>query len=372
LIVVWAVLIVLFIAFMVMTHEAGHFLAAKAVGIKPETFSIGFGPEIVGWDRGGTRYAIKWIPAGGSVKILGMNPDEEIPEDLKPYSYYEAPPWKRAVVVVAGSFVHLCIALFLFYLIFWPVGYQVLTGRIGQIQKTVKLTSGEVLDGPAYEAGLKKGDLVVAVDGKAVDDWSELSSALQSKPGEQVTLKVQRGDETFTVKATLLDVDGRGILGIRVDTDDTFTRRSNPLNAVGQAVKEMGRVSGALFKGLGSLFSVKTLKELVGLTPRTQESPQSIVGATRLTFQAAGQGASVFLYVVAYLFFFLAIFNLLPLPPFDGGHLLVIVVEKVTGKRIDVRKLMPIAWAVIIVLSLVALRLAMLDIFNPLRNPFKP
>ncbi|HEY5532607.1 MAG TPA: site-2 protease family protein, partial [Candidatus Anoxymicrobiaceae bacterium] len=139
-----------------------------------------------------------------------------------------------------------------------------------------------------------------------------------------------------------------------------------------QAGREMGRVSVALGKGIASLFSLHTLKVLFNMTPRNQESPQSIVGATRVAFQAAGQGISVFLYVVAYLFFFLALFNLLPLPPFDGGHLLVIIIEKVFGKRIDVRKLMPIAWAVIIVLSIVALRLAMLDIFKPLPNPFKP
>jgi RIP metalloprotease RseP len=260
----------------------------------------------------------------------------------------------------------------IFYLIFWPVGYRVLTGKIGEVQKTVRLSSDEVLDGPAYEAGLKKGDLVKSVDGVQVHDWSSLSEELQMRPGEEVTLVVQRGSESFTAKAGLLDIDGRGILGIRVDTNDVFTKRSNPLTAVGQAFKEMGRVTVALFKGLGSLFSMKTLKELLGISQRTQESPQSIVGATRLTFQAAGQGISVFLYVVAYLFFFLAIFNLLPLPPFDGGHLLVIIIEKLFHKKIDVRKLMPIAWAVIIVLSLVALRLAMLDIFNPLRNPFKP
>lgn len=371
-VVIWAAVILLFIAFMILTHEAGHFFAAKAVGIKPQTFSIGFGPEIAGWDRKGTRYAIKWFLAGGSVKILGMDPDEEVPEEEKPYSYYAAPHWKRAVVIVAGSFVHICIALLLFSLIFWPVGYQVLTGRIGEVQKTVRAADGQVLEGPGHIAGLRKGDIVTSVDGERVSDWSELSAELRKRPGETVSLTYRRGQRELSATARLLDIDGRGILGIRVDTGSSYSRRSNPVTAVGQGAKEMGRVSGALFKGLGSLFSVKTLKELLGMAPRTQESPQSIVGATRLTFEAAGQGASVFLYVVAYLFFFLAIFNLLPLPPFDGGHLMVIVIEKVFRREVDIRKLMPIAWAVILVLSLVALRLAMLDIFNPLRNPFQP
>ncbi len=371
-VVVWAIVVILFIAFMILTHEAGHFFAAKAVGIRPETFSIGFGPEIVGWDRKGTHYAVKWFLAGGSVRILGMDPDEEVPEEEKPYSYYAAPHWKRAVVIVAGSFVHICIAFLLFYIIFWPVGYQVLTGKMATVQKTVKATDGQVYPGPGYTAGLQKGDTITAVDGKKVSDWNQLSAELQKRPGETVNLTFKRGRQTLSTSAKLLDIDGRGILGVVVDLNSVYTKRSNPAAAVGQAFQEMGRVSVALVKGLGSLFSVRTLKELLGLAPRTQESPQSVVGAARLTFEAAHQGISVFLYVVAYLFFFLAIFNLLPLPPFDGGHLLVIIIEKVFHREIDIRKLMPVAWAVIIVLSLVALRLAMLDIFDPLRNPFKP
>jgi membrane-associated protease RseP (regulator of RpoE activity) len=369
-VVVWAIVVILFIAFMIITHEAGHFFAAKAVGITPKTFSIGFGPEIVGWDRGGTRYAIKWFLIGGSVQILGMNPDEEISDEDWPHSYYGNPPWKRAVAVVAGSFVHICIAFFLLWLIFWPIGYQVLTGRVGEVQKTVKLSSGSVA-GPGYAVGIKKGDLIRSVDGVKVRNWDELSKQLQKHPGEDVTLVVERGGGTYTVQAKLLDVDGRGILGIVVDQKDSYSKRSNPFVAIGQAGREFGRLSVGLAKGLGSLFSLRTLKILFGTAERNRESPQSIVGATRMTFQAAGLGISVFLYMVAYLFFFLAIFNLLPLPPLDGGHLLVIFIEKVFGKRIDMRKLVPVAWAVFVVLSLIAMRLAMLDIFKPLPNPFK-
>ena len=368
----YAILILLFLAFMILTHEAGHFFAARWVGITPKTFSIGFGPEIKGWDKGGTRYAVKWFLAGGSVQILGMNPDEEISEEEWPHSYYAAAPWRRAVVVVAGSFVHLCIAFLLFWLIFWPIGYKVLTGEIGKVQKTVKLANGQVLEAPGYQAGLKKGETITSVDGVQVHNWEGLTTQLQKKPGQQVALVYKLGNRQFTTKAKLLDVAGRGILGVQVDLNSTYTQRSNPFVALGQAGRELGRVSVALGKGIASIFSLHTLKVLLGTTQRNQESPQSIVGATRVAFQAAGQGISVFLYVVAYLFFFLSIFNLLPLPPFDGGHLLVIIIEKVFGKRIDVRKLMPIAWAVIIVLSLVALRLAMLDIFKPLPNPFKP
>jgi membrane-associated protease RseP (regulator of RpoE activity) len=367
---VWAIVILLFVGFMIITHEAGHFFAAKAVGITPKTFSIGFGPEIVGWDRGGTRYAIKWFLAGGSVQILGMNPDEEISDEDWPRSYYANPPWKRAVVIVAGSFVHICIAFFLLWLVFWATGLPgyLDSSKVGDVSRTVPMSSGKDVAGPGFKAGLQKGDVITSVNGIAVRSWEGLTNELRKRPGQQVTIVVRRGDKTLTFQTQLLNDAGTGRLGIG---RATRMEKTNPLYAVARAGKALGSISAALGKGIASLFSVRTLKVLIGTQQRNQESPQSIVGATRLTFQAAHQGASVFLFWVAYLFFFLAIFNLLPLPPLDGGYLLVIVIEKLFRKKIDVRKLVPVAWAVIVVLSLVAIRLAMLDIFNPLKNPFK-
>ena len=371
-IVVWVLVAVLFIAFMILTHELGHYFAAKAVGIKVEQFSIGFGPEIVGWDRGETRYSIKWFLAGGSVRILGMDPDKEVPEEDVPRSYYSAAYWKRAVVILAGSMVHVLIAMLLFFLFFWPIGYPVLTGRIGEVQKEVEFTDGDVVEGPAYKAGLHDGDLITAVDSVEVHDWAELSSELTSRPGEEVTLEVTRDEKDFKMEVRLLDIDGRGYLGIAVDTGDTYTEKSNPVKAVWQSIRTTGEVTVLLIKGIGKLFSLSTLKMIVGIEPRTADGPVSVVGAAQLTFHAAGESFSIFIFVIAQLFLFLALFNLIPLPPFDGGHLMVIIIEKTSGRTIDLRKLMPLAWAVIIVLSLIAMRLAILDIFNPISNPFTP
>ncbi|MFH1151241.1 MAG: M50 family metallopeptidase [Actinomycetota bacterium] len=371
-IVFWIFVIVLVIAFMIITHEMGHFFAAKAVGIKAETFSIGFGPEIVGWTRGGTRYAIKWILAGGSVKILGMDPNEEISEEDLPYSYTQAAYWKRAVVVLAGSFVHIVIALLLLYIYFWPVGYQMPTGRIQEVLPTWEVSQGVKEPTPAAEAGLEKGDLITSVDGVEVKNWYELQEQLNSHPGKVVTLIISRDGETVTKRVKLLDVGGEGKLGVEADLKDTYTVRSNPLTAIGQAFKALGLGTVAIVRGLGSLFSLKTLKMIFGVTPRTQEGPMSIVGGARLAYQAAGAGSSVFIFVLAQLFLWLALFNLIPLPPFDGGHLLVIVIEKVFHKEIDLRKLTPIAVVVLVLLTVLALRLIFLDIFNPLKNPFIP
>lgn len=366
---VWILLAVLFIMFMIITHEAGHFFAAKAVGIRPETFSIGFGPEIVGWDRGGTHYAIKWFLAGGSVKILGMTPDEEISEEDWPKSYYGNPPWKRAVVILAGSFVHLCIAFLLIWLVFWVSGVPVISNsaRVGKVSRTATLTSGKEVAAPAYKAGIKEGDVITSVNGVAVRSWDELTKELKKRPDEEVTLEVKRGDRTLVLQTTLLDDAGSGRLGIEATIN---MEKTNPITAVGRAGRMIGQYSVALGKALKTVFSVKMLKVLLGTAPREEAPVMSGIGAARLSGQAAGQGISVLLSWFAYLFFFVALFNLLPIPPLDGGHLLVIIVEKISGKKIDMQKLAPVAWAVVMLIVLVGARLIMLDITNPLKNPF--
>lgn len=367
-IVLWILIAVLALAIIILIHELGHFFASKAVGVKVLQFSIGFGPEIVGWDRGETRYSIKWFLAGGSVRIFGMNPDEEVPPEEFSRSYYGVTYWKRAVIVLAGSFAHLLMAMLCFYLIFWPLGVPTPTGRIEKAEKTIEI-SGKDVKTPAAEIGLKNGDLVTKVDGVRVYEWADLQDELSKRPGQTVTLEVERNGKTATYTTKLLSVDGRGVLGVQVDLNDTTLKRSNPATAVWRSTEVTGRLSVLLAKGLASIFSVRTLKVLIGTEDRTVSSPRSIVGAAQLTAQAARRGAADFLAMLGQIFLFLAIFNLIPLPPFDGGHLAVIVIEKVSGKRVDMRKLMPLAWVVIVVLSLVALRLAYLDVFQPLPMP---
>jgi membrane-associated protease RseP (regulator of RpoE activity) len=355
------VIAIVVIAFMILTHEMGHYFAAKRVGIKVDQFSIGFGPEIVGWNRGETRYSLKWIFAGGSVRIAGMNPEEEIkPEDL-PRTYYEAPLWKRAVVIVAGSAVHVVIALLLFYLLFWPVGHEEVTGsnQIGAVEKTLTLSTNNTVPGPAYVAGLKKGDILKSVDGNPTKDWNQLTAQLSKRPNQQVTIVYERNGKTATAGVELVKIGNRGIIGI---LQSTKLVRTNPIAAIGQAFKTLGVVTAAIFRGFVSLFSLSTLRLLIGKAPRTAESPRSIIGAGQVAVQAARQGWDIFIFVIAEFFLLLAVFNLLPLPPLDGGHLLVIVVEKLFHKKIDMQKFAAVAWAVIIVLSLVAVRLAIIDL----------
>ncbi|MDD5748367.1 MAG: M50 family metallopeptidase [Actinomycetota bacterium] len=360
---------IIVIALMILIHEGAHFLVAKAVGIKVDNFALGFGPEIVGTTRGETRYSINWILAGGYVKICGMNPDEEVKKEDLPRSYRNASYWKRAAVVFAGSFSHVLVALILFYLIFWPIGFPVLTGRIYKVEKLFELPDKSKVTSPGYICGLKKGDLITKVNNVQIKEWSDLSRELSNNPGKEVTLVVKRGDTTLEKVVTLLDVDGAGKLGIQADINDTFIRRSNPIKAFQESAVLIGRLSVGFVKGLGSLFSLENLKILAGVSQRTQESPRSIIGAGQLAVQAARRGVSDFLFIIGQIFLFIAIFNLIPLLPFDGGHIVIIIFEKLFHREIDLKRLMPIAWAVIVVLTLVAIRLAFLDIFKPIPSP---
>lgn len=368
--------IIIFLAiliFMILTHELGHYYAAKLVNVKVNQFSIGFGPEIRGWDRGETRYSLKWILAGGSVRICGMDPEEEVSEEDFPRSYYGVSHWRRAVIIIAGSFVHFLIAILLFFLVFWPIGYPMMTGRIGKVQKTVEIRKGEEVPGPGYSIGLKKGDLITSVDGVKVDEWSELSEELSSHPNETVELVYKRGGEKRNAEVKLLKTsDNRGYLGIEVDTKDTFRETLPPHKAAWEALKTTGKVTGLIFEAFGKLFTPSQFKVMIGLEKRTQENPVGIVGAARLGQQAASVDISYLILLVAQLFLVLAIFNLFPLPPLDGGYLLVIVIEILFHKEIDLKKIQPVAVVVLVVLVVIALRLLFLDIFVPMQNPFAP
>ena len=365
---VWIILIIVSMLLMILIHESGHYFAAKRVGIKVEQFSIGFGREIVGWDRGETRYSIKWFPFGGSTRICGMNPDEEVSEEDKPRSYGEATAWKRAVMVAAGSAAHFVAAFILIYLAFWPIGFKtqepVRTARLFEVQKTITDSRGNEVPAPGYRAGLKKGDTVVGVDGKAIRTWDDFRKEITHQADRTINLKVERDGRTLNLVAKpVKNQDGTAILGVAVETK-TVIERSNPISAVWDAAEGVGFMTAGLSK---ALFSITTWKKIIGVTPRGNQGPMSIVGGARLAYESRTLGVSVFLYVIAEIFIAVAIFNLLPLPPLDGGFLLVILIEVMFRRKIDLRKLVPITVVVIVVLSLLAIRLIVIDIINPLR-----
>ena len=364
-IILWILLGIIALVLIVVVHELGHFVAAKLSGVRVEEFFVGFGPKIWSTKRGETEYGFKWIPAGGYVKIAGMDPNEEIkPEDL-PHTYKGVSKWKRFFIIVSGSAVHIILAIIIAFMAIWLIGLpdpNDATATIASVGQT--LDNGNPT--PAAQAGLEPGDNIVALNGSPVSDWNAVSDFIHVHADETVTMEIQRNGQDMVLTATLTDVNGAGFLGISpVPIINHYTF----VGSLGRTGQWLGEASYGAVYGFYRVFNLSTLKQLVGISPPTNERPVSIVGISRLAGEFAHQGLLQLLTFIAFLLLFLGYINLLPLPPLDGGHLLVLGVEAVSGKEIDMRKLYPVAVVVIAIFALLFILTLRLDIFNPIKLP---
>lgn len=370
------VLFIVALLLMILIHEAGHFFTAKWFGIKVEEFFVGFGPRLWSTRRGETEYGIKAIPAGGYVRIAGMNPFQEpAPEDI-PRTFGAKPAWQRAIVLAAGSATHFLLSILLLAGFFVFVGIPVL-GRplVASVEQR--------LDGqasPAVEAGLMEGDEIVEVNGEPIESSEELIRLTRDSVDEEMTLVVLRDGERITVRATpvLDEVQGEEIprLGIVLSRDVVGRDRENPAVAFWRGITTTGEITVRSVQAMGQIFSPAGLGRLwdlmTGQAERSVADPTGIVGAGRLAGQAASSGnLDQLLVFLAALNVFVGILNILPLPPLDGGHLAVLAIEKVTGRSIDVRRLIPITAVVAGLLILLTLSLTYLDLVDPIPNPFR-
>jgi membrane-associated protease RseP (regulator of RpoE activity) len=376
-------------------HELGHFVTAKASGMKVTEYFLGFGPRLWSIRRGETEYGIKAIPAGAYVKIIGMhNLDTDVAPEDEGRTYRQQSYPKRMAVALAGSTMHFLIALVLLFVIL--VGFGAPGGAIlgapdasrWQIVELSKLTEGP---SPAVEAGLQLGDKIVAVDGNATPTFDEVRTELRERPGEQVTLTVLRDGKTFDTTATLADSNpatkeqGVGFLGVGPGPS---VEHVGVLAAVPRAFGEFGAGMKQTFGFFGSFFSphgIHTYADQVmgrdsgvtnpsgtpGATTDTTVPvrPSSIIGVVRVAGEAAKFGFDNLLILLAAINIFIGIFNLIPLLPFDGGHAAIATYERIrsrNGRRyfVDVVKLMPLTYMVVFVLGLLFLSTTYLDIFR--------
>lgn len=366
-------LFVLAVLVMIVAHEAGHFITAKAFGIKVEEFFIGFGPRLWSFRRGETEYGLKAVPAGGYVRIAGMNPFQEPAPEDRPRTFGAKPPWQRAIVLVAGALTHFVLALLILVVFFAAVGMP----RAMVVDVDLLLDGGR---SPASAAGLREGDEILEVDGRAVT-WEGFLEETRSRPGDELVLTVGRSGERVAVRATPVRselVEGGpevGRLGIVVGEGGRL--RSGGLEAVTRSGAEIGRMVVGSFRSMAQIFSPSGLARIVGQVfggeaRDVERDPAGIVGAARLSGQALEQGFSDWLFFLFAGFnVFVGVLNLLPLPPLDGGHLAVVAVEKVTGRRVDVRRLVPLTALVAGFLIVFMVSLLYLDIARPLQNPFQ-
>jgi membrane-associated protease RseP (regulator of RpoE activity) len=354
----------------ILIHEAAHFGFAKWFGIKVEEFFVGFGPRLWSTRRGDTEYGVKALPLGGYVRIAGMNPLEEIPPEEYPRTFGAKPAWQRAVVIAAGPATHFVVAFIFFALWLGLVGQQVERGvEFAAVAKTLGASAS-----PAAVAGLQPGDRVLRIDGILNPTPQQLYDETQRRGGQTVTLTIVRHGErsTLSIRPVRAEVDKEMVWRIGVLTQPAVIvrEREGPISSIVHGAKQVGSTTVLAVKSFGRLFDVgRIYNELFGGAPRSQSDPTSLVGVGRIAGQTAQHDFGDLLVLLGSLNIFIGLLNLLPLPPFDGGHLAVIAIEKVTRRKIDMRRLIPITAVVATFLILFVGSLLLLDIIKPIPLP---
>ena len=368
----------------IMVHEAGHFFTARRFGMKAERFFFGFGPTLWSVRRGETEYGVKAIPAGGFVKIAGMNRYEEVAPGDEARAFHTKPAWQRAIVLAAGSFTHFVLAALLLFvaMAFFELPRLVEGAPVGSNEVTQV-----VVGSPADQAGLAPRDRIVAIDGAEIATFDEMREVVAARGGEQVDLTFERDGSTRTVAVTLdtTEVDGEqvGFVGLASDRV-SFQEWSLTEAAAGVWVGEYSlpvQFERSVV-GIAQVFApdslARWLSQADGQTPRTADGPVSLVGAGQAASALAAIGAfSSVIVLLAQLQIIIGTLNLLPLPPFDGGHLAVLAVESgvnawrrrrgVTSHwQVDPQALLPLTLAVLLLFGLFALTAIYVDIVNPI------
>ncbi|MBD8505486.1 site-2 protease family protein [Hoyosella sp. G463] len=395
-------------------HEYGHFLTAKAFGMKVRRYFIGFGPTLFSWRRGETEYGLKAIPAGGFCDIAGMTALDELEPDEHERAMYKQATWKRLVVMLGGPMGNFVFGFVLVVVL--AVGWglpnlmlssSAVVGDVGCVAASQepprqdaqgRWVPGGVSDcagtGPAEEAGIEPGDLIVAVDGQPVADFGELVRLVQPAEGV-ITVTVERGEERLDFPVQVEPAQryviepGQSLEQARPETVSAIGvgagRLAPPeplgvLPAVPASVAFTGDMAVLTWDAMLRIPErmPAVVRSIMG-EDRDPDTPISVVGASRIGGEVAERGLwEVFILLLASLNFFIGLFNLLPLLPLDGGHIAVTIYESIrnrirrmmgkpNGAPVDYTKLLPITFTVMLLGGAVMLLTITADIVNPIR-----
>jgi regulator of sigma E protease len=294
---------------LIASHEFGHFITAKMSGVKVLEFALGMGPKILGLKKGETDYSLRIFPIGGYVKMLG-----EDGESSDPRAFCNQNPWKRLIIIVAGAFMNFLIAVVLFSIVFLNTGVA------------KPLISKAEAGYPAEKAGIKVNDRILEVNNKKIKTWNEFIVFVAENKEKPFDITVQRDTEklNFTVKPLFNEKESRYMVGVSptIIKGDIGESLKSGFTETFASIKQMINFLGSIFKG-------KVSTEDVG-------GPVAII---KLSGEAAKIGIWTLLSFAAFLSINLGIINLVPFPALDGGWVIIILIEAITGRKIDENKI---------------------------------
>jgi regulator of sigma E protease len=312
------------LSLLILVHELGHFLVARLAGVKVLTFSLGFGKKLLSFKKGETEYALSLVPLGGYVKLLGESPDEEVQEEDVPRSYAHKPPFTKILIAFSGPFFNLIFAAVLFYVVMIS-GYTVLSTKVGSVEKGY----------PAYEAGIKEGDIIVNIEGKEINEWSDIMETMaEAQPGP-LRFTVNRAGSLVKVVITPKETESKNIFGEPIKrkvigitaSSEMIAKKDSPLGAVTKAFYQTYNLSKITILGIVKLV-------MGSISPKNVGGPLLIL---EVAGKQAKEGVTSLIYFVAIISINLGIVNLLPIPILDGGHILFHVIEIITRRRMSQR-----------------------------------
>jgi regulator of sigma E protease len=322
------------LSIVVFVHEFGHFVVARRCRVKVETFSIGFGPEIFGWfDKTGTRWRVAWLPFGGYVKMFGDSdptsalPDEEVrnfTEAEKKIAFYSQSVLKRFAIVFAGPAMNYVFAVLVLAGLFLAVGQPYTPPVVEQVMdKSV-----------AQAAGIKSGDKVVSIDGKAMNSFEDIKRVIALNVGAPVDIRIERGGRPQVIRLmpevvrTIDRLGGEHVMGkLGLLSSEQAFRELPPFEALQQAVFEAWDLSASTLKGLGQMILGSRGADELGGPLRIAE----------MSGKVAKEGFAAFIWFVAVLSVNLGLINLFPIPLLDGGHLVFYLAEGLRGRPVSER-----------------------------------